>query len=412
MTSLQLGLIAAGVALIVGVLVYNWLQERRVRRRIDRAFGKSATDGRTVPGAAAGSNQERVEPTLMHGDGDAHDARRGRPADDVASATVARAPGIAVSDDAWTAPVEVLASAPADTMADAPPASAAAASVGARPSAPGKSIPQPDPDIECIVTLQPVRPVPAGAVAAGLHARPGKPLRWFGRRGADLPWQPIKADTVGEFSEFAACLLLADRAGAASRPLLDGFVALIAEVAAAVPAAFVAPEVVHEAERAETLDRICADLDMQIGLTVLKPGPATIQGTRLRGVAEAAGFRLTDAGRFEWVQEDTGAVLYSLQNFRAEPFSAETLRLSSTPGVVFLLDVPRVVEPVRVFDQMKLAAKRMTLTLDATLVDDNRRPLDDAALAAIRQQVQAAVAALRDVNIEPGSPRALALFGG
>jgi hypothetical protein len=412
MTSLQLGLIAAGVALIVGVLVYNWLQERRVRRRIDRAFGKSATDGRTVPGAAAGSNQERVEPTLTRGDGDAHDARRGRPADDVTSATVARAPGIAVSDDAWTAPVEVLASAPADTMADVPPASAAAASVGARPSAPGKSIPQPDPDIECIVTLQPVRPVPAGAVAAGLHARPGKPLRWFGRRGVDLPWQPIKADTVGEFSEFAACLLLADRAGAASRPLLDGFVALIAEVAAAVPAAFVAPEIVHEAERAETLDRICADLDMQIGLTVLKPGPATIQGTRLRGVAEAAGFRLTDAGRFEWVQEDTGAVLYSLQNFRAEPFSAETLRLSSTPGVVFLLDVPRVVEPVRVFDQMKLAAKRMTLTLDATLVDDNRRPLDDAALAAIRQQVQAAVAALRDVNIEPGSPRALALFGG
>ena len=415
MTSLQLGLIAAGVALIVGVLVYNWLQERRVRRRIDQAFGKSATNGRATSGEPAGSNRERVEPTLMHGDGDAHDARRGRPADDVTSTTIARAPGIAVSDDAWTAPVEVLASAPADTLADVPPASPATATVGAaggRPSAPGKWIPQPDPDIECIVTLQPVKPVPAGAIAAGLHARPGKPLRWFGRRSADLPWQPIKADTAGEFGEFAACLLLADRAGAASRPLLEGFVALIAEVAAAVPAAFVAPEIVHEAERAETLDRICADLDMQIGLTVLKPGPATIQGTRLRGVAEAAGFRLTDAGRFEWVQEDTGAVLYALQNFRAEPFSVETLRLASTPGVVFLLDVPRVTEPVRVFDQMKLAAKRMTLTLDATLVDDNRRPLDDAALAAIRQQVQAAVAALRDVNIEPGSPRALALFGG
>ena len=38
---------------------------------------------------------------------------------------------------------------------------------------------------------------------------------------------------------------------------------------------------------------------------------------------------------------------------------------------------------------MKLAAKRMAQTLDATLVDDNRRPLDDAALAAIREQVQA-----------------------
>ena len=38
MTSLQLGLFAAGGVLVVGVLVYNWLQERRVRRRIKEAF--------------------------------------------------------------------------------------------------------------------------------------------------------------------------------------------------------------------------------------------------------------------------------------------------------------------------------------------------------------------------------------
>ena len=107
-----------------------------------------------------------------------------------------------------------------------------------------------------------------------------------------------------------------------------------------------------------------------------------------------------------------GAVLYTLQNFRAEPFTAETLRLSSTPGAVFVLDVPRVADPARVFDQMKLAAKRMTQTLDAALVDDNRRPLDDAALAAIRQQVQGTANALKAMHIEPGTPRALALFGG
>ena len=46
---------------------------------------------------------------------------------------------------------------------------------------------------------------------------------------------------------------------------------------------------------------------------------------------------------------------------------------------------------------MKLAAKRIAQTLDAELVDDNRRPLDDAALAAIRKQVQAAADALEGV---------------
>ena len=71
---------------------------------------------------------------------------------------------------------------------------------------------------------------------------------------------------------------------------------------------------------------------MQIGLTLLKTSPATIAGTRLRGVAEAAGFRLTEHGRFDWVQEENGTVLYTLQNYRADPFTVESLRAASTPG--------------------------------------------------------------------------------
>ncbi len=415
MTSLQLGLIAGGAALVIGVIIYNWLQERRVRRRIEAAFGKAPAGDAPLDGdRAAGSRTPgRVEPSL------ARDDDRPVPREtDTATDVSENAPNSAddESDDQWEAPVDVVSRTPVNPQDEAPPRplaeAPAAQSAGARQPAGAKGVPLPDPDIECIVTLQPARPVPAGAVAAGMHARLGKPVRWFGRRGADLPWQLLKADTVGEFSELAACLLLADRAGAASRPLLDAYIALIGQIAPSLPAAFVAPDPAREADRAEALDRICADLDVQIGLTVLKTGPAAIQGTRLRGVAEAAGFRLTDAGRFDWVQEENGTVLYSMQNFRAEPFNADNLRMSATPGVVMLLDVPRVTEPVRVFDQMKLAAKRMTLTLDATLVDDNRRVLDDGALAAIRQQVHAAAAALREVNIEPGSPRALALFGG
>jgi len=78
---------------------------------------------------------------------------------------------------------------------------------------------------------------------------------------------------------------------------------------------------------------------------------------------------------------------------------------------VLVLDVPRVAEPLRAFDQMKLAAKRIAHTLGGDLVDDNRRPLDDAALAAIRQQVKIAADALTACRIDPGSPRAQALFG-
>ena len=63
-----------------------------------------------------------------------------------------------------------------------------------------------------------------------------------------------------------------------------------------------------------------------------------------------------------------------------------------------------------VFDQLKLAAKRMALTLGGDLVDDNQRPLTDNALAAIRAQVVSASELLARAQIEPGSPRAHKLF--
>jgi hypothetical protein len=392
---LQLGLIIAGIVLVVGVLIYNWWLERRVQRRIKATFRKP--DGVAVPGGAA---LQRVEPTLRTDSGGAAtmpaDAVPAyRPADEDAAAD-------------WDIPVDVVAQGAASAVPvdEFPPATPMARSVDG--DAGGHR--RPDPEIECIVTLQPAKPVGVGALAAGLHARLGKRLRWFGRAAPDAAWHLLASDTRGEFVEIAACLLLADRNGAASRAQLDTFVRVVGELAPLLPAAVSVPDVGAETDRAETLDRLCADVDVQIGLTVLK-GDAGIPGTKLRGVAEAAGFRLASGGRFEWVQEETGAIHYTLQNLRNEPFTVDTLRLSATNGVVFLLDVPRVADPPRVFDQMKLAAKRLATTLAAELVDDNRRPLDEPALAAIRKQVDTAAEALREVGIEPGSPRALALFG-
>jgi hypothetical protein len=395
---LQLGLIIAGVVLVVGVLIYNWWLERRVQRRIAATFRRP--DGVTVQ-PVGGASIQRVEPTLRT---DASGASTFP-----ANAVPAFRPGADEDESDWEPPIDVVAQGPvsegtSDEIAVATPM---ARSVDG--DAGGHR--RPDPEIECIVTLQPAKPVGVGALAAGLHARLGKRLRWFGRTAPEAAWHILASDTRGEFVEIAACMLLADRNGAASRAQLDTFVRVMGELAPLLPAAMSVPDVGAETDRADTLDRLCADVDVQIGLTLLKGEAAGIPGTKLRGVAEAAGFRLTAGGRFEWIQEETGAIHYTLQNLRNEPFTADTLRLSATNGVVFLLDVPRVADPPRAFDHMKLAAKRMAHTLGAELVDDNRRPLDDAALAAIRKQVDAAAMALREVGIEPGSPRALALFG-
>ena len=58
MNPLFLGLLAAGVALVAIVILYNWAQERRARRRIESAFGQP-------PDAQV--ERERVEPQLRAG---------------------------------------------------------------------------------------------------------------------------------------------------------------------------------------------------------------------------------------------------------------------------------------------------------------------------------------------------------
>lgn len=372
MNPLFLGLLAAGVALVAIVIFYNWMQERRARRRIESAFRQPAD---------VLLDRERVEPQLH--------------TQTMAASTAEVETGEEPDD------LPPMASEPLDEpLPDVLPAT--------RAERPGTA---PDADIECVVHLEPQRPVRGDMLADALAAGFAKPSRWLGRRGRDLPWQPIESPQGGPWEELAACLLLANRAGAVSRQDVERFLHEVARAGAALAAAFALPDPSAEAGRGEELDRFCADLDVQVGLTILKSEHGQIAGTRLRGVAEAAGFRLNSSGSFDFLQDDNGATLYSLQNYRQEPLTVESLRQLSTPGVVLLLDVPRVADPVRVFDQMRLAAKRMAHTLEGVLVDDNRRPLNDASLASIRAEVQATAVALREANIEPGGPRALRLFG-
>jgi FtsZ-interacting cell division protein ZipA len=406
MSRLQLGLIVAGVLLVVAVLIYNAWQERRMRRRMVGAMRAEAP--------AATNTQQRIEPTLGGLDpssattsaspsappADARAAVRvptelpaspfAVPMDDVVVMRSEAGDGDVGYDEARGSDDDPARGYVDDdqgrgTDSDARSAAAFAGTpqAHAEPEAapPFRSTgPQPDPDIECIIGLTPAQPVTVADLAGGLHARLGKPLRWFGRAHGVGAWQLVTDDATDRFDELVACLLLADRNGALSEAQLNAFLRVAGELGTAINAKVSVPSMADEVQRAEALDRLCAELDVQIGLTLLKGEQGAVAGTRLRGVAEAAGFHLAPGGRFEHLQEDTGTVLYTLQNVRSEPFTAESLRVTATNGVVFVLDVPRVADPARAFDQMKLAARRMAHTLGAALVDDNRRPLDVAAL--------------------------------
>src|SRR5450432_610780 len=141
MNPLFLGLVAAGIALVAGVLIYNWLQERRVRRRIDAAFRKP-------DGGARGS--ERIEPMLD--------------ADDPVSQSVA----IETTPEDDEAPLPDVP----DEMPDEVPEQVVPATRAERTGL------APDPDIECVVSLQPEQAVSTEILRPALAAGGAKPVRW------------------------------------------------------------------------------------------------------------------------------------------------------------------------------------------------------------------------------------------
>lgn len=60
MSDLQIGLIMIGIVLIVGVLLFNWWQDRRIRRQIAEQFPEHQQD----PLMSSGTPDDRLEPAL------------------------------------------------------------------------------------------------------------------------------------------------------------------------------------------------------------------------------------------------------------------------------------------------------------------------------------------------------------
>jgi len=347
MSELQLGLLGIGVLVVVGVLVFNKLQEARLKRQSQEAFGSRHDDvllgGKSAGARRPGGSTERIEPTLSEAPGE-----------------IAAGSGML------------------------------------------------DPGIDFIATLE-TQAAAGEAISTAIvesSAHPAKAVSWEGYNRQTASWEPLAA--AGEYQMLRAGLQLADRKGAASQQDLSDFGDLIQGVAKAIGASCTLPEPAVALERAQKLDALCADVDVQIGLNLIARGTA-FPGTRIRAFAEAQGLALENDGRFRR-RDESGLELYSLSNMEAPAFSAEAIKALSTKGLTLLFDVARVPGGIFTFDRYVEFARALAEALSAGIVDDNRQPLDQAALGKIRDQLQALYASMEQQGIPAGSPLALRLF--
>jgi FtsZ-interacting cell division protein ZipA len=213
------------------------------------------------------------------------------------------------------------------------------------------------------------------------------------------------------FTQIAYSLQLADRGGAVNRATLNRFQHMVESIGLDLSAHVEWQGAGDPLNNATTLDQFCIEVDKTVGFHLLANNGASFHATKLRGLAEAQGLGLGNDGRFHHNQTVPPYQLeFAVKNYEGNAFSASMLKSSVMHGVTFQLDIPTVKNSADVFDNMVQVAKSMAKSLDASIVDDNKKMLGDIQLEKIRQQLKVINATMIAKGIIPGSAHALRLF--
>ncbi|PTD98019.1 cell division protein ZipA [Pseudothauera lacus] len=364
-SELQIGLIAAGAAVVVLILAYNKWQERKHSSKVDKAFRSEHRDVLLEPRDGSASTDD--EPAEL--------------------------------PETLTPPPEPVPAARAVSEG---------ASRRATPEAPDTV----DARADCIVRIESFELLDVPRLWSAQHAILqdfGRSVRWFAFDDGRNLWREIGPNSAGAHHWFCAALQLVDRRGPIGEADYSRFadgVQQVAEQFLAVPAGL--PARAETLARAAELDRFCAEVDVQIGVNVISQNQPFV-GTKLRGLAEAQGLVLGDDGSFH-AQDDDGNTLFTLGNLEPTLFSAESLRSLQSAGITLVIDVPRVLNGAQAFDRMMQCANLLADALGGVVVDDNRHPFGSEAASMIRSQIAQFHAHMGKHEIPAGGALALRLF--
>ena len=265
---------------------------------------------------------------------------------------------------------------------------------------------------DCLVRFDVAESVSASAIWAAQSSWSDelqKSLRWVARENAAAPWQLVSHNDSGRYLHWLAALQLADRRGAVTdRELMvyfDGLQSLAVHLGIAVTL----PGRSETLMRAQALDEFCASVDIQFSLQLVDGQGGLFVGTKLRGVCEAAGLVLQDDGGFH-AKNAQGVTEYVVTNSASERFTQDNLRSLATNGVTLTLDVPRAADGVQAFNRMVGTARQLERGLGARLVDARRVELNDEIILSIRDKTAELQQLMVAARMPAGSALAMKLF--
>lgn len=364
MSDLQISLLIIGAVVVCGVYLFNWQQERKFRRKLARAFDAEHDD---VLLRAAPEVDGRMEPQLQ--------GAAGQP------------------------------------NVPAPDAGQERESVATTASLPLPTAPGFDAAIDYLAAVDGNAPI-AETVTDELLSRIatcGKPYRAAGFHPETGQWEDLTRAAGGRHTKLRLALQLVNRAGPVDPAQLAMFCNAVRSCADRSAAVATCPDTQTALKAARELDSFCTEVDIAIGVNVVAMSGETFSGTKIRALAEAAGFKLEPDGVFH-LRNEQRQTLFTLDNHEPAPFLPEQIKGLSTSGVTLLLDVPRVADGLKVLDRMLDIGRSLAQALGGRLVDDNRAVLNEAGVAKIKQQLGEIYATMAARGVGAGSARALHLF--
>ncbi len=388
MSDLQISLIIIGAIFIVGVAIFNWIQQIRVRRKIESTLDQQHDDVLLEKKDEHRPTEphERIEPQFDKNAFMNNDSQE----------TVPLQPDDTPLDDC-------AVNNTIESKTPAPETSASQSSTDAY-----------DDQSNYIVTIATNTIIPNTELDQLLQRKYdfSKPLIWLGKTEESNIWEEILTRPGNgsiSYSSLKGYLFVADRSGPISEIDLSKFRDTVQDFAREIQATAECPDIVPAHEQAILLDKFCASVDVMIGINIISKDDGAFVGTKIRALAEASGFKLEQDGLFKY-RDENNRVLFTLTNYESEAFIPEKMKTITTHGVTFLLDVPRVANGERIFDQMTHLAKIFSNTLGGIMVDDNCVPLSENGLAKSKQQLINIQTSMEESHISAGSSSALRLF--
>jgi hypothetical protein len=359
MSELQLSLLVLGAVAIAAIIAFNVWQERRARKRAEKAFGGTAGDAlfeevpvRREPTLGPVAERDREEPVLVRAEGPAS-----------------------------TVPPEEL-------------------------EAPGGPTAEVSSRVDTVAVILADDPVMSEQLAAlqGALAAHSTPVHIEGI--VDEQWHPVGASPRRSWRELRVGLQLASRKGAVREDEIEAFNGAIADFAASVNAVSQREAPAAAAARARELDQFCAEADIEVAVNVIGQFGATFAVARVKQIALDHGLSETASGDLVRFGPD------GTPEFTIRRFDDPTAKHSTTyfSGITFALDVPHVADGPGVVADMVRVAQEFATALGGQLVDDNRRPLTEHGIASIRRSLERVFHDMEAHGIPAGSPLARRLF--